>query len=33
MNQFTGFTLDNFKELFQDSRLILIVVQTFSWLS
>gem|GEM_PF-6984628 len=29
MNQFTGFTLDNFKELFQDSRLILIVVQTF----
>ena len=26
MNQFTGFTLDNFKELFQDSRLILIVV-------
>ena len=29
MSKFTGFTLDNFKTLFADSRLILIVVQTF----
>ncbi|MCL2113988.1 MAG: ABC transporter permease [Streptococcaceae bacterium] len=29
MSKFTGFTLDNFKELFADQRLILIVVQTF----
>ena len=29
MNAFTGFTLTYFKALFADSRLILIVVQTF----
>lgn len=29
MNAFTGFTLDNFKTLFADQRLILIVVETF----
>lgn len=29
MSKFTGFTLQNYKDLFADSRLILIVVQTF----
>ena len=29
MSKFTGFTLENFKTLFADQRLILIVVQTF----
>lgn len=29
MSKFTGFTWDNYSELFADSRLILIVVQTF----
>lgn len=29
MSKFTGFTWDNFTTLFQDSRLILIVIQTF----
>ena len=29
MSKFTGFTLANYQTLFEDSRLILIVVQTF----
>ena len=29
MNSFTGFTLDNYQSMFSDSRLMLILVQTF----
>ena len=29
MNSFTGFTLDNYQSMFSDSRLMLILAQTF----
>ena len=29
MNQFTGFTLDNYRNVFEDTRLLTIVLNTF----
>lgn len=33
MNSFTGFTWENYEAVFEDTRLIIIVLNTFMWLS